>query len=379
MMEITILILIEFLLRMSIFLGFFVLFLIMLWQRRRVATHSLTLQQAVTAGMVAMAVYVIDFITYTAWQDDQLRIYLHLILFTTVSFMYYSWYRHYESFTSIHPPLKRHLPIFYLLSIESGIAMLEFIGLVKETYIMSVVSHLAFIIGILSFSTAWKILRRTHFVVQEYSTRLEFIAINVILIGNLTFFVEDILATVSLRYTVIPEVLRHYLFLLANIISIIGLLILIGNYVLHPDYIFRIPIPIHAILMYNKHGILTYHRNVKSPTVSAQHFRAELFSGIISSIKTMFDQMIGIKLAVTSIVAENYRIILQSLPSNVGTIVLITSGESTLLQQSLDRFITMIDDKTLKMIERDVIKAKEISAVLDPLVIKAFPYLTFID
>ena len=381
-MELSISIIIELFLRVAIFLGFFILFLIMLWQKRRVATHSLPMQLVAALGVIAMSIYVIDFITYTAWQNDQLRIYLHLTLFTTVSIMYYLWYRHYEAFISIKPPPHRHHPIFYLLSVESGIAILEFIGLVRETYMMSIISHLTYIIGILAFFVAWKVLRETHRLMKEKSTFFEFVAINAILAGNLVFVTEDILVTAQV-IPGIPQIIKefptYFLFLLGNLIIVLSLLVLIGNYILHPEYLFRIPTPIHSVLIYNQHGILAYHRNVKTPLTPVHHLRAELFSAILSSIKSVFDQMIGADLEVTSIVAQRYRIILQSLPDESGTVVLISSGESLLLFNSLRRFINLLDDDMIKSLKKEYIKPQEITTRLDPVVMKAFPYLTFID
>ncbi len=375
MVEITPFTIIDFFLRTAIFLGFFILFLIMQYKTRKVSRHSVALQLAILLGVIATAIYVIDFITYTSWQDDQLRIHLHLMMFTTITLMYYSWYRHYESFISLTPPLSRHLPIFYLVALESGIATLEFVDLVRETYIMAIISHFTYIVGILSFSLAWRVLKSVHGMMQERTTAMEFLAINAILLGNVIFFVEDILVTTD----IFPEFPSYYLFLLGNFLILLNLLLLISNYALHPNYIFRIPISIHTILVYNKDGILAYHRDVKSPGAPPLRLRAELLSSILSSIKNVFDHMMGERMEVTNITARNHHIYLHELPQKVGNIVLIASGESLLLIRSMKRFVQMIDESIIKMIEKHYIKSKEMAEKLDPLVLKAFPYLTFIE
>ncbi len=150
-----------------------IIFGIMLYQHYKHGMHSYFLLFAIFFGVLTTVIYNVDYLTYSLYHSDSLRIRLHLSLFFLLNFLYFLWYLHYEFLESITPPMKRILPIFSLLSIGSAVSFLEFVGLLKETYTMSIVSHISYLSGIYAFSFAFFVIRKTHGLVKERVTRVE--------------------------------------------------------------------------------------------------------------------------------------------------------------------------------------------------------------
>ena len=148
---------------------------------------------------------------------------------------------------------------------------------------------------------------------------------------------------------------------------------------IHKDYFYRLPFPIHQIMVINKGGILAYIRGV-SPSFYKDFSEAKelIMSGFIKALSSMVTEVLGTKSHLKYIDTGGYQIFFSQLLENSGIITIITSGGSYFLQKSLDRFANSISTDLLNEIHKPDVYSDDIQIQIDVLVAQAFPYLKII-
>ncbi|NHJ86611.1 MAG: hypothetical protein FK734_14185 [Asgard group archaeon] len=157
--------------------------------------------------------------------------------------------------------------------------------------------------------------------------------------------------------------------------SVIGLLMILINYVINSDYLYLLPFPIHSFMIYNKHGILCYSRKVKQehPEIEEKDY---LITGAFSAISTLIQESLGGNAKIQHINAQEYQIFFNSLPDESGTLVVIAYGETKLFIRSLRRFIANISLKLLQSLDNTVL-VSSIELEIDKVIQQSYPYVDF--
>jgi signal transduction histidine kinase len=164
---------------------------------------------------------------------------------------------------------------------------------------------------------------------------------------------------------------------LALIFSLIGLILIISNFIIHPDYLYLLPFPIFSFMIFNEGGTLCYFRKVQQidsdePEAHSEH----LLAGAFTAVSNMFKEVLGAGANIRYIDAENFIIIVTSLPENKGVLVVISRGDTALFKSSIIRFANTWTPQMLDEINK-IADLNEIRPKIDKLIKSAFPYVEF--
>jgi len=163
---------------------------------------------------------------------------------------------------------------------------------------------------------------------------------------------------------------------LALLLAIVGVIILILNYLLHPDYLYLIPVPIHSFMIYNNTGLLSYSRSVQTDTKRGDT-QFILISGALTAIFSLIKETLGQGARIKFIDAQQFRIFFNPLPRDQGTFVVIAYGATVFFSKSLDRFVQSIPISLMEQINHTNVDLEAVKPEFDLLVKTLFPYVTF--
>jgi hypothetical protein len=164
---------------------------------------------------------------------------------------------------------------------------------------------------------------------------------------------------------------------IALVFSLIGLLLIISNFIIHPDYLYLIPFPIYSFMVFNKAGISCYFRKVKTLDEVEEGKNIEhLMAGALTAVSTMFKEVLGAGANIRYIDADNFIILVTSLPENKGTFIVISRGETALFKKSIIRF-TLTWPSELREEINEMFDLNEVGPKIDELIKKSFPYVDF--
>ena len=165
--------------------------------------------------------------------------------------------------------------------------------------------------------------------------------------------------------------------LFALIFSLIGLLLIISNYIMHPDYLYLLPFPIYHFMVFNEGGILSYIRKVeKLETEDPQRDLDHLMAGAFTAVSNMFKEFLGAGANIRYIDADQFIIFMTSLPKKKGVLVVISRGNTALFKNSIIRFTHTWPSQLLNEINEDA-DLNEIRPKIDELIKTSFPYVIF--
>ncbi|MBD3405734.1 MAG: hypothetical protein GF411_06335, partial [Candidatus Lokiarchaeota archaeon] len=170
--------------------------------------------------------------------------------------MFYFLFIHFERINNLSPRL---IP----LTIMSGLAA---IGLATSAVILSIESSpsalsmmndfahdsirgLTLLLAAFTAFRGWLLTR-------EREGLMEWVALFILAFGGVP--------TIIANYTEIGDFGGLSLYEYGDLITFIGLLLLVSVYIFNPDYLYRMPVPIHGVILYNSTGIAIYSRQVRN-------------------------------------------------------------------------------------------------------------------
>ncbi|MHA1645932.1 MAG: hypothetical protein ACTSVL_00010 [Promethearchaeota archaeon] len=197
-------------------------------------------------------------------------------------------------------------------------------------------------------------------------TKIEFIAMLFLLIYATIYFIRD--------FFIQEIMLNSYFSQVGLIFSSLGSIVLVLNYILHPNYIYYLPFPIHSIILYNKDGVISYSRNLHSVGLS-QKFPEIVLSGTFSAISILIKETLGSGARVQKINADKYQINFINFQEENMTLAVIALGDSYFFQKSLKKFSKLIPCETLNRMNEPGVNLLEVRPEIDEYLLKAFPYI----
>ncbi|MEA2071655.1 MAG: hypothetical protein U9O98_10255, partial [Asgard group archaeon] len=246
-------------------------------------------------------------------------------------------------------------PRFYFY--QSGELSLK-IAFTAQFYLISLVAFTAFI---RSFTVIFK----AYSISKSKPALVDSIGLGFLIIYRLLF----------LPRFFIPEETALLLSTITLGCSVIGLLMILINYVINSDYLYLLPFPIHSFMIYNKHGVLCYSRKVEQfqPEMEEKDY---LITGAFSAITNLVEENLEGEAKIQHINAQQYQIFFNPLPNDSGTLVVIAYGETALFIRSLRRFIKSISSKLLESLNNAVL-VSDIKHDIDQLIQQSYPYVNF--
>ncbi|TXT56204.1 MAG: membrane protein of unknown function [Promethearchaeota archaeon] len=173
------------------------------------------------------------------------------------------------------------------------------------------------------------------------------------------------------------ETYYEFLTSLALIFSLIGLVLIISNFIIHPDYLYLLPFPIFSFMIFNEGGSLCYVRKVKKlDSDTRQQDLEHLMAGAFTAVSNMFKEVLGTGANIRYIDADTFKILVTALPKKKGVLVVISRGETALFKNSIKRFTRTWSPQLLKEVN-EIVDLNELRPKIDVLIKSSFPYVVF--
>jgi hypothetical protein len=219
-------------------------------------------------------------------------------------------------------------------------------------------------LAIIVFVRAIQIIYNVHNLVHLSVTRNELCGLSMLLIYRITL----------LPFIWLPEQAMTLVMTLSLIFSIIGLFVLIINYMRNPDYMYLLPFPIHSFMLYNKNGLLCYSRKVQQKRLGMDE-KDLIISGAFTAISALINETLGSQAKIRHINAQQFQIYFNTLPNEVGSFVVIAYGATGLFEKSLNRFISMMTTSFFESLNSAGTEMEALEREIDDMIKDAFPYI----
>jgi len=201
---------------------------------------------------------------------------------------------------------------------------------------------------------------------------VESVGLTILIIYGFTYLIRDLFF-----YNNYYDLLTS----MALIFSLLGILLIISNFIIHPNYLYLLPFPIYNFMIFNEGGTLCYVRKVKGierdkPKQNLEH----LLAGAFTAVSNMFKEVLGAGANIRYIDAEKFIILVTPLADKKGekrgVFVVISQGETGLFKNSLIRFTHTWTPELLKEIN-GLPDLNELRPKIDELIKSSFPYIKF--
>jgi len=162
--------------------------------------------------------------------------------------------------------------------------------------------------------------------------------------------------------------------ILGEIFPLVGLLIFLLTYILDVDYIYRLPHDHYMLMVTYRSGVAIH--TVKFNTKRQVQIEENLFSGFISSLTFVFDNILQSISPIEIISSKDASILMRS-GENI-LVIILTQQPTSILARASDRYIKRFEDKfrdELKIESTEVGKFQEAEELIKPI----FPFLKIKD
>lgn len=331
----------------------FLLFIVFVFkghQRRRKAPY---ISLAILFGLIGNSLASIPL-------KSNITLFLGVLL---VSISFFFIFLHYEMISREKANI---LVCGFLIGLNITIFSLIIIYLIYNLNSYSIyytIKFLCSLCGITAMIRSIVIIYRVHHLAKIIATKLELYAVTFLFTYRFVFLIRDVF--------VIFEDLLTYIGLIP---LIIGILILLLNYIIHPDYIYLLPFPIHSFMLYNESGLLMYSKRVHIEAFK-ENFQGILITGVFTAISALIQETLGTGAKLKQINAEQYQIYFINLPRKKGTLAIISLGSTHFFKKSLNRFAQAIPETLLEKMNTIGINTKKIEPEIDLILNNSFPYV----
>ncbi len=173
--------------------------------------------------------------------------------------------------------------------------------------------------------------------------------------------------------------IRNFIEDFSSLLFIFALVLLMINYLIHRDYLYQLPFPIHQIMIMNKAGTLIYNRKVSTVKIPNLTVEKEiLMGGFITAIFSVVKDTLGSLSPIKYIDTGKYKILFSQIPGNNGIVSIIASGNNIFIQKLLNRFTKSIDIDIINKLAALGAINDELLNKIDSFLIKEFPFLTIL-
>lgn len=289
---------------------------------------------------------------------------------------FFFFFLHFDALSSLTPsyPLFTTLIVFH--SVTLGVVLLSLLGLLKNLTTAFLVTRLiTSTSSLIALIAVTVIVYQVHQVAKERATGWALVGVIFLVLCRMIFLGRDItdlfvglLADYPDIYSIITTT--------AVVIATIGLIIILMNHIISPDYLYKLPFPIRAVMLYNSKGLTVYSKQTVSDYFPYP-MEELLVTGALTAISNLISETLGAGASLRHINAEKYHIFFVDLPNRQGTLVVIAMGSTYYFKQSLERFAKKIPHELLFKVNETKVDVKGIREEINKLLINTFPYLSF--
>ncbi len=196
----------------------------------------------------------------------------------------------------------------------------------------------------------------------------------------------ELLALLIFLITVIPAVIGNYfkgigmsseLYTIGDILSFIGIALLTSNYIINPDYLYRIPKPLYQVTLFNMTGLTIYSKAVKSKGIDIEKIPTQVISAIVTAVSVIMKEGISESSYLKRVEATNHTLLF-SKRGDI-TAMILCESPTYFIKKSLDNFLKFMPEEIIKQLEEAITEVDEKTMKqIDEILVKAYPYIDFI-
>ena len=285
-------------------------------------------------------------------------------------------YLHYESLSRNKYTYWRIFFMFGFAIICLTSLVLYFFDLYKNWDVIGQYFYFLIIIfTILCFLFPLHVSIKIYYLMRERATLFEIFAVIIVESSNIMFLISEILFFTNIIQYDLATILSS----ISDLLILLGILFLLSNYLIHTDFLYRLPFPVHYFIIINGAGIQVYNRHIA--TINIPRFgleKEQLMSGALRAISSLMQETLGTNTKLRFIDAEAYQIYFSEIPKENGNLAIFTSGSSIYLKKSLNNFAKSLPDDLVEELNDIDFFVGAFDDRLDELLTKTFPYLVIL-
>lgn len=291
-----------------------------------------------------------------------------------LSISYYFLYLHYDALSSLRSPFMRHAPIFGLVIVSSSTISFNLVGFIPLLETVQIVGIITATIGVIAFYYSFKTAFIPFRIQESNESLLEFLALVALFIAALVELVREILELFF------ENPLFGFVNIFHQILYIVGLMLLFIIFLYYDASLFRIPVIIREIIIYNNQGMMVYSRNIRTPGTEYYPLKKELLSGIFNVIDAILLESLGKGVKLKSIDVSTNKIIFRRIVDkdrnkSYGTLAVITTYETKLLSKTLKFLERNLPIEIKEKINAKFLNLRDVENYMDIFLGEAFPFL----
>jgi hypothetical protein len=287
-----------------------------------------------------------------------------------VNWVFYFIYLYFEAIISIRIPLRRFLLMTLFMAINTTLIFLDVLQLFAVENLFSLFATFSYLYGSIVAIFAIVVIHYTLRLANLLPLKIDLLAGVFVLFGTLTFQISGLISFFS------QEAILW--FWIGNCFYLTGLLMILINALKNVNYIYSIPNPISAILIYNTNGILIYGREFENYKMRALKKTDAVISGALTAFSEFFKTLMGEDANFKFIESTIYDFHFKRLSKEIGTLVVATAKSNYILRKSMENLVKEFSDFAIDSHQwTEGGYVSEIYEQFDKLVKKHFPYLIF--
>ena len=348
----------DFLTNLAVVIGLSLITVVFIYQTRRKHRKVFFLSFGLIIPIVAQSFYILintsSIIHINLLVGKYIRDYLFGIFYFLIFIHFHNLYKENETMYVVNI-------VFGIIAVFTSFLFLTVVT--NESVLLAITGRFSNIIGLACFSYISYVCFIVARMLREREAIVEFSSYFIVFIAHIIYVLGNNLFLNFIDYETIADAL-----------GIIGIFMLLLNYLSNLDYLYRLPFPIHQIIAYNNSGLCIYSRSVFTRGIQAIAVEEMLFSGLISAISNGIKESLGTTTELRYIDATNKHILLEMFKGI--TIVVVSDNKSKLLVESIKTVNNLIPDDLRNKINGSLINVNKISDKFDSYVNIAFPYIT---
>jgi hypothetical protein len=352
----------EILFNSLVILGLILLGSVFFYQTRRKNRKAFYLTIGVFLGVIGQSLYVFIMIIDSSATSVLQGKYLRDLIFGG---FYFFVFLHYQGLTRDRVIVRLTSIIVGILAIQGMLTLLFWIE-PTNPLIQTIIARFVNFIGLTCFSYAFYVSTLTSMKVRERESLFESIFIFIVFFAHIIYVLGDN------GFLSFLSTLGGYEFI-ADIGGTLGVYGLFLTYLANIDYLYRLPVPIHQILIFSDSGLPIYTRDVYSQGIEQTKVEETLFAGVITAISSLIKESLGTDAKLQHINATGKQVFFNE--KNNMTFVIITDEGTRMLKESLLLFSRLVYAKLSGNFMEEPIQQQNYIEPIDNLLKKSFPYI----
>jgi hypothetical protein len=319
------------------------------------------------AGMNFFVIYIIVILLrgyYIEFGD-----FLRDIATLNFSLIFFPIYLYFESLLTLKPKFPRFVLYsgLFCFSVTTIFISLVNGGIYYNLTIFSTCFFIIFV-GIFGVYVNLKNLKEYKLTI----VKIELISMVLISIGGGIPFIFTSIALLGYLDPSLEE--YRIIFNFANVWFAMAVILLLINGYLYGNFVFLLPNPIQAIMLYNKGGVLIYYKTFLKQDTPIFQKEKDLISGAFTAFSLFFQDILGANAKLSYIRTDKYEFLLSELREEAGTVIIVTSHANYLLKESLNRFCRDLPKSIIEKLDSGRLNPK-LEGEINKNMFENFPYL----